>query len=156
MGTIARGRGASLEKYSLCGGACHSPPGTSGGGAQARSPQLQSPRSGSGPRTFRCPPNSRDEPCPRHRPPSVNVTSTHATRTRRIPLCRTRTHTGCPARSLHSQAHGPGLSLPLVPPAAHLGAHAGSALTPRLGAARGCRTYPACTPHTDPCPRRPL
>lgn len=27
MGTIARGRGAGLEKYSLCGGACHSRPG---------------------------------------------------------------------------------------------------------------------------------
>lgn len=30
MGTIARGRGAGLEKYSLCGGACHSRPGPLG------------------------------------------------------------------------------------------------------------------------------
>lgn len=41
MGTIARGRGAGLEKYSLCGGACHSRPGPRAAG-WALLPQLQS------------------------------------------------------------------------------------------------------------------
>lgn len=40
MGTIARGRGAGLEKYSLCGGACHSRPGPRAAG-WALLPQLQ-------------------------------------------------------------------------------------------------------------------
>lgn len=40
MGTIARGRGAGLEKYSLCGGACHSQPGPRAAG-WALLPQLQ-------------------------------------------------------------------------------------------------------------------
>lgn len=40
MGTIARGRGAGLEKYSLCGGACHSRPGPRAAG-WAVLPQLQ-------------------------------------------------------------------------------------------------------------------
>ncbi|MEJ1279669.1 hypothetical protein NN561_010603 [Cricetulus griseus] len=40
MGTIARGRGTGLEKYSLCGGACHSRPGPRAAG-WALSSQLQ-------------------------------------------------------------------------------------------------------------------
>lgn len=40
MGTIARRRGAGLEKYSLCGGACHSRPGPRAAG-WALSSQLQ-------------------------------------------------------------------------------------------------------------------
>lgn len=40
MGTIARGRGAGLEKYSLCGGACHSRPRPRAAG-WAVLPQLQ-------------------------------------------------------------------------------------------------------------------